>query len=279
MTEHTTVLGLALMGSALARTLLRDDIPTTVWNRTPRTIDGATQARSAVEAMTAGELVLACVSTYDVLETILDGGALEGRTLVNLTSGTPRQARELGEWAVAQGIDYLDGAIMAVPPMIGLATTRIFYSGTRSGFERHRRTLEVLGGRPEYLGEDAGLAALYDASLLSAMYGTYAGALHAFALAGNGGVAAKDLAPYLTDWLGNVVGWLPRTAEAVDERNFATEVSNLDVNKAGVEHIVEASRDSGVAPGLLLPLLVMLDRRVGNGHGAEGLAGLIEELR
>ena len=63
---------------------------------------------------------------------------LRGRTLVNVTTTTPNEARELAAWAAGHGFAYLDGAILAVPAMIGSPDARIFYSGARTAFERYR---------------------------------------------------------------------------------------------------------------------------------------------
>jgi 3-hydroxyisobutyrate dehydrogenase-like beta-hydroxyacid dehydrogenase len=119
-----TVLGMGLMGRALAEQFLKDGRPTTVWNRSTGKADGlvargARPARTVVEAVERSALIVVCVSTYGVVRELLDplGDALADRTLVNLTTGTPRQAREMAAWAKERGVDYLDGAIMAIPPM------------------------------------------------------------------------------------------------------------------------------------------------------------------
>lgn len=56
--------------------------------------------------------------------------SLSGRALVNLTTTTPGQARELADWSRHRAIDYLDGGIMAVPEMIGGPGAAILYSGS-----------------------------------------------------------------------------------------------------------------------------------------------------
>ncbi|MFC8825876.1 hypothetical protein ACFT9I_11020 [Streptomyces sp. NPDC057137] len=57
---------------------------------------GAVRAATAEEAVLAGPLTLLCLLDYDVTDTLLRpvAGALRGRTLVNLTNGTPAQARQ-----------------------------------------------------------------------------------------------------------------------------------------------------------------------------------------
>ena len=65
-----TVLGLGSMGTSLADAFLKAGHPTTVWNRSAARADalvarGAVRAGSARDAVTASELVVICVTTYD----------------------------------------------------------------------------------------------------------------------------------------------------------------------------------------------------------------------
>src|SRR5918998_902445 len=124
MSQHdhpsVTVIGLGAMGSRIAEVLLRGGHPTTVWNRTPGRAEplvaqGAVRAGSVAEAVAASPLVLVCVLDYAAAREIVEpvAGELAGRTLVHFTTGTPRQAREMAEWAAGHGIDYVDSGMMA----------------------------------------------------------------------------------------------------------------------------------------------------------------------
>lgn len=64
-------------------------------------------------------MLVACVSTYEVLLELLApiGDDLSGRVIINLTSGTPDDARKMAKWASEHETGYLDGVIMAVPPI------------------------------------------------------------------------------------------------------------------------------------------------------------------
>ena len=160
MKTPVTVLGLGAMGTALARAFLAAGHPTTVWNRTPGRspeLDtlGATRAATAAEAVAASPLVVVCLLVDATVRSTLDGLDLTGRTVANLTNGTPAQARDTATWAAAAGASYLDGGIMAVPAMIGGPAAFIFYSGSPVAFERHQADLAAMA-RPEYVGSDPG---------------------------------------------------------------------------------------------------------------------------
>lgn len=279
-----TVLGLGAMGTALAGALLSAGHPVTVWNRTAAKADalvarGAARAASPAEAVAASPVVVACLLDYDSVRDVLGAGHLQGRTLVNLTNGTPGQAREFAEWAACQGADYLDGGIMAVPPMIGTPAAFVLYSGSRTAFDRARPALDVFG-ESVYLGEDVGRAALTDIALLTGMYGMIAGVLQSLALATSDGAPATDFAPLLTRWLQAMGGWAEAAAKQFDSRDYATGVvSNLGMQAASFDNLHRTADEQGVSSELLAPLGRLMRQRAADGHGHEDLTGIIDDLR
>ena len=211
-TPHTvSFLGLGEMGSALARAAMQAGHPTIVWNRSagkaqPLAEAGARVAASPAEAVDA-EVIVVCLfdhaSVHEVLDPVAD--QLAGRRLINLTTTSPDGSRELADWAAGIGADYLDGGIMATPEMIGTSQSSVLYSGSQPLYDDHRELLE-LWGRPEYFGDDAGMASLYDLALLSGMYVMFAGFFHGAAMVGAVGVPAKEFAARAVDWLQTVRG-------------------------------------------------------------------------
>jgi 3-hydroxyisobutyrate dehydrogenase-like beta-hydroxyacid dehydrogenase len=171
-----TVIGLGLMGRALARAFLKAGHSTTVWNRTTSKADqlvaeGARLAPTVGDALKAASLTIICVTDYQAVHELLGGSDIEldGTTLINLTSGSSAQAREAARWAEQRGARYLDGAIMAIPSAIGTADAVILLSGPQPDVEAHRSTLDALG-TGTYLGADHGLASLYDVAGLAMMW-------------------------------------------------------------------------------------------------------------
>ncbi|MBQ1061294.1 NAD(P)-dependent oxidoreductase [Micromonospora sp. C41] len=280
-----TLLGLGAMGAALARAWLAAGHPLTVWNRTPAraaaiSAEGATVANSAAEAVAASTLVVVCLLDDTSVEEVLAGADLAGRDLVNLTTGTPAQARARADWARERGARYLDGGIMAVPPMIGVpnAGGYVFYSGSRELFERHQETLAVPAGTT-YVGRDAGFAALHDVALLSAMYGMFAGAAHAFALIRREDIDPASLAPLLADWLVAMAPTVHQTADQLRSGDYTKGVvSNLAMQVAGTPTFLRTAAEQGVSQELLSPYFELMRRRLAEGSGEEDLTGVIDLL-
>ncbi|MGW2364198.1 NAD(P)-dependent oxidoreductase [Streptomyces sp. NPDC001667] len=281
-----TVLGLGAMGTALATAFVTGGLPTTVWNRTPGKAEplvalGATAADGLPSAVTASELVVVCLldhdSVHETLDPVADG--LSGRTLVNLTNGTPAQAREMAGWAAGRGIAYVDGGIMAIPPGIGTEQAFLLYSGSRSAFDAFAPALELLGA-PRFVGEDPGLAALLDIALLSGMYGMFAGAFHALALANTEQFPAAEFGPLLAGWITAMASGIPHYAHQIETGDYATGVvSNIGMQAAAFANLLETAEAQGLSPELLAPLGSLMSRRVADGHGREDVSGVVELLK
>ncbi|MBF6346506.1 NAD(P)-dependent oxidoreductase [Nocardia cyriacigeorgica] len=285
MTNNATpvsILGLGLMGQALARAFLRAGHPTTVWNRTPGkaeqlVAEGARLTSTVAEALAAGSLTIVCVSDYQAMYELLGPSELKGTTLVNLTSGDSAQAREAARWAEQRGAHYLDGAIMAIPPAIGTADAVILHSGPETVFEAHRPTLEALG-TVTYLGPDHGLAALYDVAGLAMMWSVLNAWLQGTALLRAAGVDAVTFAPFAQQMAAGVAGWLPGHAEQIDADSFATEVASLDTHVRTIAHLIEECEAAGINAELPKLIKSMADRAVAAGHGGAEYAVLIGEF-
>ncbi|TWD29256.1 3-hydroxyisobutyrate dehydrogenase-like beta-hydroxyacid dehydrogenase [Streptomyces sp. T12] len=280
-----TLLGLGAMGTALARAWLAAGHPLTVWNRTPSraaalTAAGARAADSAATAVAANTLTVVCLLDDASVEETLNGTDLTGKDLVNLTTGTPAQARARAAWARERGARYLDGGIMAVPPVIGVpdAGGHVLLSGSRELFDQHRQTLAVPAAAT-FVGEDAGFAALYDVALLSAMYGMFAGAAHAFALIRREDIDPTNFAPLLADWLVAMAPAVHQTADQLRSGDYTKDVvSTLAMQVAGTPTFLTTAEEQGVSPELLTPYFALMRRRLAEGSGEEDLTGVIDLL-
>ncbi|MFB6559657.1 NAD(P)-dependent oxidoreductase [Streptomyces sp. NPDC056400] len=288
--QHSlTLLGLGDMGTALARTWLAAGHSLTVWNRTPAkagalAAEGASVAATAADAVAASALVVVCLLDDASVGATLDGIDLTGKDLVNLTTGTPAEARARAAWAQQRGARYLDGGIMATPTMIGVpeAGGYVFYSGSRALFDSRRAVLDVPTGS-RFVGEDPGHAALHDVALLSAMWGMFAGISHAYALIDGEDIAPKDLAPLLSEWLGAMGFFVGNAAERLTSRDFTSGVvSNLAMQITGTGTMLRTAEEQGVSTELVTPYVDLLRRRLAAdpaAHGGEDTTGAILLLK
>jgi 3-hydroxyisobutyrate dehydrogenase-like beta-hydroxyacid dehydrogenase len=286
MTTSTTFLGLGAMGSALAATALAAGRPAVVWNRDPRRTRalherGATVAGDVQEAVAGDGVIVVCLYDHGSVHGVLDpvAAGLSGRTVVNLTTTTPAEARELAAWAARHGITYLDGAIMAVPAMIGGPGSAIFYSGPAEAFERHRALLD-LWGESSYFGGDAGLASLTDMAMLTGMYAMVGGFLHGAAMVAAEGVPAAEFAARQAPFLAAMTGSLAGYAATVDAKDYAgAGQQSLRFTESALAALMRAGAEQGVGVEVLKPVHEMVRRQIDAGFGEQGTARIFEELR
>ncbi|TDD39864.1 NAD(P)-dependent oxidoreductase [Saccharopolyspora elongata] len=278
------VIGLGLMGQALAGTFLKAGHPTTVWNRTTSKAGrlvaaGARLAPTVGDALRAGSVTIICLTDYQAVHELLGAtdAELDGTTLINLTSGDSTQAREAARWAEQRGARYLDGAIMAIPSVIGTAEAVILHSGPQPDFEAHESTLAALG-TVTYLGADHGLASLYDVAGLAMMWSVLNAWLQGTALLRTAGVDAATYAPFAQQIAAGVAGWLPGYAEQIDSGSYPAEVSALETDARAMAHLIEESEAVGVNAELPRLIKAMADRSIAAGHGGEQYPVLIEEF-
>ncbi|GLZ77812.1 3-hydroxyisobutyrate dehydrogenase [Actinorhabdospora filicis] len=281
-TTPVTVLGLGRMGAALAAALVRAGHPTTVWNRTPGkaaalAADGATVASTAARAVAASPLVIVCLSDYDAVRAALAGADVDGRVLVNLSSGTSEGAREAAVWAGELGAVYLDGAILTVPAAIGDPSAQILFSGPAEAYAAHEAVFGALG-TPVHLGADHGLASVHDVALLGLMWSMLNGFLHGAALARAAGVPAADFAAIAERGVGTVASWFAGYAGQVDERSYPDDDASLNTHLAAMDHLVHETGALGLDAGIPRHIKDLADRAVAAGHGGEGYAVLAELL-
>ncbi|MFD6432612.1 NAD(P)-dependent oxidoreductase [Streptomyces venezuelae] len=281
---QVSVLGLGAMGSALAGALAKGGYATTVWNRSPgKTEDlvaqGARAAATAGDAVLAGRVVIACLLDHASVREVLDplAGELAGRTVINVTTTTPDQSRELAAWADEAGIAYLDGGIMAVPHMIGRPGASILYSGSAEVFEQYKPLLD-LWADSDYFGDDAGLASLYDLALLAGMYVMFAGFLHGAAMVAPAGVTAGDFATRAAPWLTAMTGAFKGFAEVVDGGDY-TVAGQQSLLFSDLGDLLAATSGQGISTEVVDMVQRLIRRQVEAGHGEEGFARIFESIK
>ena len=79
---NVVIIGAGKMGSAIAKELATDDVPVTLWNRTPQTLDQLKLQISSASFKTSTDLK-ECVSTADVIITLLTSGAIVEEVLLS----------------------------------------------------------------------------------------------------------------------------------------------------------------------------------------------------
>jgi len=192
MNDRIGVIGLGVMGSAMARNLLAAGHPVLGFDVDSEKVHvivaaGGTAASSAGEVAADTDLVVISLPTTSALAQVAEeiaANAHEG--LVCLEAGTfPLDAKQAAREVLgAAGVDLLDTPLSGTGLQAADATLVVFASGSRDGYERAGPIFDAIGRSTHYLGEFGnGSRMKYVANLLVAIHGLAAAEAHALGLA------------------------------------------------------------------------------------------------
>ena len=278
-----TVIGLGLMGSALARTIHQAGHKLTVWNRTPEKMqafidDGIAAAPDEVSAIKASPVILICIDNYAVTHALLENEAiaplLAGTTIVQLSTGTPHEALDAAQWMKQHDASYLDGAILAGPEDIGTTSGQILLSGDAAAYAKAGQLLECLGGDVRYLGANIRAASALDLAWLCESYGSFLAVTHAARLC-----EAEDVSFDIFASLFAQDSLIRRYANIIHSGDFKNCTATLQVWGSALERIQAQSQDTGIDTGFPDLLDNLFKRAIKAGYGDEHVLSLVKVLR
>ncbi len=278
-----TMIGLGAMGSALARAFIGAGHSLTIWNRTaarmkPLVSLGATAASSPADAAVASPVCVVCIDNYSTTRNLIEeAGMLEslsGRTLVQLSTGTPAEARDLSNWLTTHGVNVLDGAILPYPDGIGAEDAQILFAGSSGLYRSCKPTLDCLGGDLRHVSEEVGAAAVLDMALLTHQLTNYVGVWHGARACEAEGLGVDVFASMLPpDDPAAHLAW--RIHNADNDNPGAT----LEVWNAALDRIIEHARTAKINREIPELISSLFRRAIALGHGRRDLATVIEVLR
>nr|WP_278253213.1 NAD(P)-binding domain-containing protein [Bordetella petrii] len=288
MSTTVTVLGLGTMGAAIARLFLEQGRQVTVWNRSagkaaPLAALGARAAATAAEAIRASDLAVMIVYDYAAAHAILAApgvaAALRGKTLVQLTTGSPAEAREALAWATAHGAAYLDGAIQAAPSQMGQPDTPVLLSGDPQAYARVAGTLRDLAGNITYLGSQIDAAAAMDLATLSYVYGATAGFIHGALIAESQGLDVAQLGSIVAGISPSFGAFFQHEGKVIQSGDFTVSESPLRISVEAARRILDSSKAAGINTDMPAFVDNWLQRADAAGLGNQELAALIKVIR
>jgi 3-hydroxyisobutyrate dehydrogenase-like beta-hydroxyacid dehydrogenase len=279
-----SVIGLGLMGAALARAIHTAGHRLMVWNRSaekmaPFAADGIDCGHSLAAAVASSPVVLVCIDNHASTLALFDSEGvrplLQGRVIVQLTSSTPKEAQDTAQWMQEAGAIYLDGAILAGPPTIGTSRAQILVSGDPVAYERASPLLSCLGaGTVRYLGPNFGAASALDHGWLMVRYGAFIAAAHAAKICASEGVGVEALMSVLDDQPS-----VQRYLGVVAEGKYGEFTASLQVWREALGHIQQQGQDAGINTEVPDFIAGLMDRAIADGHGQQNVMAIVKALR
>ena len=281
--SDVTLIGLGAMGSALALAFLRAGHTITVWNRTqsktePLVAIGAKLATSVSDAVEASPITVICIDNYELTKNLISeknlGEILANRTLIQLTTGTPKEAAELQALVTNFDCEYIDGAIMVYPDGIGSEDALFLFSGNETTYQNYQPLLSCLGGDLRYLGSNISTAASLDMALLTHELCSFLGAVHGVQICESQGIDPELLASMFPH---DAVARKP--IEIISSDAFTDPGATLTVFDAALQRIQSQARDTGINSEIPDLISSLFKRAIAAGYGEEDVASIIKVMR
>lgn len=279
-TMHVTVLGTGAMGAGMARSLLREGIEVTAWNRTaersePLADDGAFVALDPTAAVADADVVVAMLfdaaSTFDVMATVLPA-MKEGAVFVQCATVGLDGAARTASLAEEHGVAFLDCPVLGTKAPAEQGKLVMLASGDPAVRDRVQPAFDAMGSKTIWVGTELGLG-----SKLKLVCNAWIGALAAaigqsFALAKGLGL---DQQLMLDAFDGSAAGspYLQAKGTSIIESSYAPQFS-VDGVRKDTGLIRDAIASSGLSTVLVDGVLAAFDAASEAGHGDEDMAAV-----
>jgi 3-hydroxyisobutyrate dehydrogenase len=162
-TPTVALLGTGIMGSGMARSMLRADLPLRVWNRTqekaqPLADEGAVVADTPAEAVRDADIIVTMLLDSVAVEDAMasdDGAgrvARNGAVWVQCSTVGVDGAAKLAALAVRYGLVYVDAPVLGTREPAEKGALAVLASGPEEARERCAPVFDAIGGRTLWLG-------------------------------------------------------------------------------------------------------------------------------
>ncbi|MCX5386675.1 NAD(P)-dependent oxidoreductase [Streptomyces sp. NBC_00083] len=163
-TPTVAVLGTGIMGSGMARSLLRAGLSVRVWNRTPDRAgpladDGATVLADPAEAVRGADVVLTALNDGPAVSATLEAaadGLHSGQPWLQTSTVGPDATVQLAARAAELGVAYYDAPVLGTKAPAEEGKLTVFVSGAPEGRERLAPVLDAIGQRTVWVSHEPG---------------------------------------------------------------------------------------------------------------------------
>jgi 3-hydroxyisobutyrate dehydrogenase-like beta-hydroxyacid dehydrogenase len=280
-----SVLGLGKMGTALAKSLLASGRSVTVWNRSANKAQpfigvGAEVATSAADAISASDVSILCIRNHKTTAELLRpiSGNLPGRTLLQLSTGSAKEAEELVDLVTGAGADWLIGMINAYPSGIGKVETPILCASPTKVWDEYGDVIRTLGGASEHVGTSpAAIPGLF-AAMFMARQGFMFGMIYGGAVCRNAGVPMDVFVEQFPLTLRTTGFYAETFRRTVPSQSYDSPEATLETYLAALNGVLATFEETGTIDDFPRLLRDLTQRGFDEGHSAKDLTVLVEML-
>ncbi|MGO9126236.1 MAG: NAD(P)-binding domain-containing protein [Terriglobales bacterium] len=238
--------------------------------------------RTLEESVREADIVVVSVSDYSSTRQLLRQPDIEtalcGKIVVQLSSGTPKEAREMDSWARRCGISYLDGAILGSPEWIGTPACTIFYSGPEEVFNRAKPVLTVFGDRTLFVGHEIGHASAFDVAVLTFGVSAMLGFLQGQVVWENENLPAGGFLETIKGMMPTMESVFTDMSRRVSSKNYSGDQASLEAYSVVTKQLVSWCQDRGSDHTIPDAYVNLMERAIQAGKSQADFACLFEFL-
>jgi 3-hydroxyisobutyrate dehydrogenase-like beta-hydroxyacid dehydrogenase len=286
MREPVGLIGLGLLGSALADRLITGGFPVTGFDTDPERLQsavrcGVSAARSGAEVAARCPCVLTCLpdgptTSAAVLQGGIAAAARPGAVLIDCCTCAPDESRSLAEALTRCGIEMLDAPVSGSSAVVRAGGALIMVGGATGTLARCRPVLEAIAPQVLLMGpQGAGVTAKLVSNLVLGI--NRLALAEGLALAERAGVDLRRMLAVLRDGAA-----YSRVVDAKGERMIDRQYqpeARLRQHLKDVELILRVGRDVGASMPASEVHHRLLLQAVSLGFGESDNSAVIEALR
>ncbi|MEM7718011.1 MAG: NAD(P)-dependent oxidoreductase [Pseudomonadota bacterium] len=274
-------IGLGLMGGNMAECLQNNGFDLVVMGRNKQAVGaatarGATEVSSPKELAMASDIVMLCVTTSEVVESLIYGddgllaGLKEGAVVIDFGTSIPESTRKIGADLAVKGVGMIDAPLGRTPAHAKDGLLNIMAAGDEATFTKVKPVLDVLGENVFHLGA---LGSGHVTKLINNFMGmtTVCTMSQAFAVAERAGVDGQQLFDIMSAGPSNspFMQFCKKYAvDGVSDLGFSIANASKDIG-----YFIEMTKEMGtraeIAEGTASNLQAALDAGMGDGNVPE----------
>jgi 3-hydroxyisobutyrate dehydrogenase len=274
------VLGTGIMGSGMARSLLREGLTVRVWNRTRERAQiladfGATVADSAAEAVRAADVVVTMLTDGPTVAKAMDAaaaGLCRGQIWLQTSTVGTGAVRSLADIARAHDLEFVDAPVLGTRQPAEQGQLLVLAAGPERVRGRLRPVLDAIGARTLWFDDtgEAGTATRVKIVVNSWVLTLVSGVAEAMSLAEGLGLAPTVFLEVVS---GGALdsGYLQAKAAAMLSGDYT---ANFALRTAAKDSrlVVADAAGAGVRLYLAAAVAERFQQALEQGHGDEDLA-------
>ncbi len=275
-------IGLGLMGGNMVENLQTRGYELVVMGRKPDVVSAvldrgnARQASTPKELAEASDIIMLCVTTSEVVESLVYGddgllaGVKDGAVLIDFGTSIPDSTRKIGADLAAKGAGMIDAPLGRTPAHAKDGLLNIMAAGDKATFDKVKPVLDDQGENVFYLGA---LGAGHVTKLINNFIGmtTVTAMSQAFAIADRAGVDRGQLYDIMSAGPSNspFMGFCKKYAvDGISDLGFSIANANKDL-----AYFLQMANDMGtraqIAEGTSANLSAALEAGMGDGNVPE----------